>query len=219
MPFIPQPFRALVFLRYGITGDYHSIANTAGNFPKIKIGARGTCDPTFIRETVTGAGGDCSFSLLVSNFDTFSRAQFFALARGDIHRRVSDFLVQRCKTLVPIWVCARARRRRGLSTIYFFIIVIVYRARARRAGPRFPRCLAYGSMSSPTVYMYTVIPCVVQETLISHLYLHIVHTIWPYSRNIMDFSIKPRCEVTHVRSYPFTSLTSLILLFIDWLLL
>lgn len=102
MPFIPQPFGALVFLRYSITEDYRSIASTAGNFPKIKIDARGTCDPTFICETVTGAAGDCSFSLLVSNFDTFSRAQFFALARGDIHRRVSDFLVQRCKALVPI---------------------------------------------------------------------------------------------------------------------
>lgn len=70
--------------------------------------------------TVTGAAGDCSFSLLVSNFDTFSRAQFFALARGGyIHRRVSDFLVQRCKALVPIRVRARAPTTGAISDIFF----------------------------------------------------------------------------------------------------
>jgi len=69
-------------------------------------------------ETVTGAGGDCSFSLLVSNFDTFSRAQFFALAREGIHRRVSDFLVQRCKALVPIQV--RADTNDGAISDIFF---------------------------------------------------------------------------------------------------
>lgn len=39
MPFISRlRVGALVFLRYGVNGDYRSIANTAGNFPKIKIG-------------------------------------------------------------------------------------------------------------------------------------------------------------------------------------
>lgn len=56
MPFIcrGRPRVAPLFLRYNVTEDYYSIANAAGNFPKIKIDARGSRDPTFItREIVT----------------------------------------------------------------------------------------------------------------------------------------------------------------------
>lgn len=82
-------------------------------------------------ETVTAAAGDCSFFfLLVSNFDTFSRAQFFALAReGCTSARIgfSGSEVQSaCRDS-----SSRARasaNATGLSAVYFFIIVVVYRA-------------------------------------------------------------------------------------------
>ena len=95
-------------------------------------------------ETVTSAAGDCSFSLLVSNFDTFSRAQFFALVfsvRGVYIDAYRIFWFRGAKRLSR-FKFARAPTT-GLSTIYFFIIVVVYRAIAQRAELRFPRCLAY----------------------------------------------------------------------------
>lgn len=169
MPFIPRPYcRALVFPRYSITpGDYRSIASAAGNFPKIKIGARGTCDPTFIRESVTGAAGDCSFSLLVSNFDTFS-AQFFALARGGYTPARIGFSGSEVQSACSDSNShARARApTTGLSAIYFFIIVVVvYRA---IAIPELSRLW----INEPADSAYTVIPWV-QETLISHLYTYV----------------------------------------------
>lgn len=114
-------------------------------------------DPTFIYiriwKPMTGAGGDCSFSPPISNFDTFSGAQFFAFAprgngdRGDTWRRVSNFLVQRCKALVPIW--ARARANDGAISDIFFHHRRRYTA-TESATTETPFCLRYGSMSSPT---------------------------------------------------------------------
>lgn len=119
---------------------------------------------------MTDAGGDCSFSPPISNFDTFSGAQFFAFAprgngdRGDTWRRVSNFPVQRCKALVPIWV--RARANDGAISDIFFHHRRRYTA-TESATTETPFCLRYGSMSSPT---RRDSPRVARRTLISHLY-------------------------------------------------
>jgi len=69
-------------------------------------------------ETVTSAAGDCSFSLLVSNFDTFSRAQFFALAWGGYTSTRIGFSGSEVQSACPD-SSSRARQRRGYQRYIF----------------------------------------------------------------------------------------------------
>lgn len=119
------------------------------------------------------------FPLLVSNFDTFSRAQFFALARGwageeeggGVYIGAYRIFWFRGAKRLSRFEFARAPTT-GLSAIYFFIIVVVYRAIA--PIPALSRLRINELVDS---VLYTVILCAAQETLISHLYLRIVRTI------------------------------------------
>lgn len=147
MPFIPRSrVGALVFLRYGVNGDYHSIANTVGNFPKIKIG--GLAERVwsdfyiYIYGNRWRAPAAIVVFLLRSQIlihlavHSFSRLRQGGTGTGEIHGGAYRIFWFRGAKRLSRFELARAPTT-GLSAIYFFIIVVVIQLqRARQPKPR-----------------------------------------------------------------------------------